>query len=129
MDYYADLPELMVAADKYAIDSLKEECGQHLSQNLTVENAGEYLVLAHRINCVKLRESSLDFMAKNAKAICSRRKEWIEIINNYPELCFEVMQLMANVYISIQKVCKVFKFNVAKLSILFRNAILLIFVF
>ena len=92
----ADLPELMVAADKYAIDSLKEECGQHLSQNLTVENAGEYLVLAHRINCVKLRESSLDFMAKNAKAICSRREEWIEIIKNYPELCFEVMQLMAN---------------------------------
>jgi hypothetical protein len=61
-----------------------------------VENAGEYLVLAHRINCVKLRESSLDFMAKNAKAICSRREEWIEIIKNYPELCFEVMQLMAN---------------------------------
>jgi hypothetical protein len=75
---------------------LKEECGQRLSQNLTVENAGQYLVLAHRINAVKLRKSSLDFMARSAKAICSRREEWIEIIKNYPELCFEFIQLMAN---------------------------------
>jgi hypothetical protein len=91
----ADVAELMVAADKYAVDSLKEECGQHLSQKLTVENAGHYLVLAHTINAAKLRESSLNFMARNAKAICSRRKEWIGITKSYPELCLDIMQLMA----------------------------------
>jgi hypothetical protein len=91
----ADVAELMVAADKYAVDSLKEECGQHLSHKLTVENAGHYLVLAHTINAAKLRESSLNFMARNAKAICSRRKEWIEITKSYPELCLDIMQLMA----------------------------------
>ena len=32
-------------------------------------------------------------MSKNAKAICSR-KDWMEIIKNYPELSFAAMQMM-----------------------------------
>ena len=87
------LAEIMVAADKYGVDSLKEECASRLSQNLSVENASQYLILAHVHNSSHLHQSALDFMSHNAKAICSR-KDWMEIIKNYPELSFAAMQLM-----------------------------------
>jgi hypothetical protein len=32
-------------------------------------------------------------MSKNAKAICAR-KDWMDIIKNYPELSFEATQRM-----------------------------------
>jgi hypothetical protein len=88
-----DVAELLVAADKYAVETLKEECALILSRKLTVENAAQYLVLAHLHNSPKLREASLDFISNNAKAICSR-KDWMEIIKNYPELCFQATQLI-----------------------------------
>jgi speckle-type POZ protein len=88
-----DVAELLVAADKYAVETLKEECALFLSRKLTVENAAQYLVLAHLHNSSKLHEASLDFISKNAKAICSR-KDWMEIIKNYPELCFQATQLI-----------------------------------
>ena len=88
-----EVANLLVAADKYAVDSLKEECAIYLSQTLTVENASKYLVLAHLHNVHKLHESALDFMSKNAKAVCSR-KDWMDVIKSYPELCFQATQLM-----------------------------------
>ena len=87
--------DLFVAADKYAVDSLKEECALNLSQTLAIENAAKYLVLAHLHNSSELHESALNFMVKNAKAVCSR-KDWMEIIKNYPELCFQATQLMVH---------------------------------
>ena len=85
--------KLLVAADMYAIDSLKEECASHLSQNISIENAARYLVLAHLHNASGLYEATLSFMSKNGKAICSR-KDWMEIIKSYPELSFAAMQFM-----------------------------------
>ena len=88
-----DVAELFIAADKYAVETLKEECALILSRKLKVENAAQYLVLAHLHNSPRLHEASLDFISKNAKAICSR-KDWMEIIKNYPELCFHATQLI-----------------------------------
>ncbi|XP_046450192.1 speckle-type POZ protein B-like [Daphnia pulex] len=88
-----NVAELLVAADKYAVETLKEECALILSRKLKVENAAHYLVLAHLYNSPKLREASLDFISKNAKAICSR-KDWMEITKNYPELSFQATQLI-----------------------------------
>ncbi|XP_046450190.1 speckle-type POZ protein-like [Daphnia pulex] len=88
-----DAAELLVAADKYAVEALKEECALVLSRELKVENAAQYLVLAHLHDSPKLHEASLDFISKNAKAICSS-KDWMEITKNYPELCFQATQLI-----------------------------------
>lgn len=87
-----DVSQLMIAADRYAMESLKEECASHLSQELAVENAAEYLVLAHQINATKLLQSALNFIAHNAKEMFSQRKEWMEINKNYPELSFLVTE-------------------------------------
>jgi hypothetical protein len=87
--------ELLVAADKDAIDSLKEECAAYMSQNLTVENAISYAVLAHLHHSVVLDEATSEFIARNAKSICSR-EEWMDFIKNYPELTFVVTKRIAN---------------------------------
>lgn len=88
-----DVSELFVAADKYAVESLKEVCALILSRRLMVANVARYLVLSHLHNSPKLHEASLDFISKNAKAVCSR-KDWMEIIKGYPELCFQATQLI-----------------------------------
>ena len=85
--------DLLVAADMYAVDSLKEECELYLSETLKVENVAQYLVLAHLHNSHKLRESSLNFMAENAKAIVFQ-KDFVEMMKTYPELCIQAVQLM-----------------------------------
>ena len=86
--------DFLVAADVYRIDALKEECGSYMAKSLSIENATELLVLSHKHNSPVLYQATLDFMSENAKAICSR-KEWLEVIKNYPELSFAAMQLMA----------------------------------
>ncbi|XP_057367973.1 speckle-type POZ protein-like [Daphnia carinata] len=90
-----DVAKLLVAADKYAVETLKEECAMYLANTLTVENALSYLVTSHLHNSPMLYQSALDFITKkeNEKIIC-RREDWMQIIKNYPELCFQVTQLM-----------------------------------
>jgi speckle-type POZ protein len=88
-----DAAELLIAADKYAVETLKEECAVYLKNDLKVENAARYLVIAHLHNSTVLHEATLQFMSENAKAVCSR-KDWMDIIKNYPELCFQATQLM-----------------------------------
>ncbi|XP_057367373.1 speckle-type POZ protein B-like [Daphnia carinata] len=88
-----EICELLVAADKYRIDTLLEDSALHLSQSLKVENASRFLVLAHLHNSSVLHEKTLEFMSKNSKAVWSR-KDWMEIIKNYPELCFQATQFM-----------------------------------
>ncbi len=88
-----DVAGLLVAADKYAVETLKEECAVYLTKDLKVENAARYLVLAHLHNSTVLHEATLQFMSQNAKAVCAR-KDWMDIIKTYPELCFQATQLM-----------------------------------
>ncbi|XP_046450188.1 TD and POZ domain-containing protein 1-like [Daphnia pulex] len=88
-----DVPGLLVASDKYGMGSLKEECLLRLSQTVNVENAVQNLVLARLHNSTSLHQSTLDFMSENSKTICCR-KDWIELIQNHPDLSFVAMQMM-----------------------------------
>ncbi len=88
-----DVAELLVAADKYEIESLKEECSFRLSQEISVENASRLLVFSHLHNSPKLHESILDFMSKNAKTVCSSM-DWMVLMKNYPDLCFKATQFI-----------------------------------
>ena len=94
--YESKVADLLVAADKFAIVSLKEDCEIYLSQTFSVENAAKYLVLAHLHNCPKLRQSALKFIGKNAKAVCLR-EDWLEMMKLYPDLCFQATQLMVEI--------------------------------
>ena len=85
--------DLLVAADKYQIDSLKEECASSLKKKLAVDNAVRILVLARLHNCPELLQSTLNFMAMKAKAIVALL-DWEELTKKYPDLCLEATRLM-----------------------------------
>ena len=85
--------DLLVAADKYQIETLKNECSLSLADNLAVNNATKILILANLHSCPRLFEVSLNFISRNAKAILPR-PDWMELIKNYPELCFQVTKRM-----------------------------------
>ena len=85
--------DLLMAANKYGVDSLKEECAFVLQQTLQVENATRVLITAHLHSAVQLYETTLSFIAKNGKSICSR-PEWFDLMRYYPTICFQATQLM-----------------------------------
>jgi hypothetical protein len=91
-----DVEGLFVAADKYAIESLKEECAVRLSKNLTAGNVARNLVLAHLHNSATLHKSALGFMVKTTG--CSRKADWRKMIKYYPELTLQVIERLLGNY-------------------------------
>lgn len=85
--------EILVAAETFGIEPLKEECALYLPNFLTVDNAVRILTVSHLYNLRRLRLSTINFMKKNAKEICSRQ-EWLEFIRKYPEESFFAMSIM-----------------------------------
>lgn len=84
--------ELLVAADKYSIDSLKQMCGNSLSENLKPEKAVEILLLADR-HCVhSLYAKAIKFVVSHAAKIVNT-PEFQQLPNN---IMFEVCSAMAN---------------------------------
>ena len=80
--------DLLVAADKYAVESLKEECIEILIEMTNVDNAIPILILAHPHSAPKLLQKTLPFLSLNGKAVCSRSIEWKQLMKNYPDLCY-----------------------------------------
>jgi len=80
--------DLLVAADKYAVECLKEECIEILIMKLSVGNAIPILILAHLHSAPKLLQTTLSFMSLNGKAVCLRSMEWGQLMKNYPDLCY-----------------------------------------
>jgi len=87
--------QLFLLADKYAVDTLKEECATKLIQRLAVNNAIKTLILAHQHPSKELFQAALSYISKNSKVICSR-SEWLSLMKDYPELCFQATQLIAS---------------------------------
>ncbi|XP_058792339.1 speckle-type POZ protein-like [Phymastichus coffea] len=54
--------DLLIAADKYQIEGLKEHCVQLLSDNISVENVAEVLVIADRHNVASLKTRAMNFI-------------------------------------------------------------------
>lgn len=89
-----DVEDLFVAADKYAIDSLKEECAVRLSKSLpaNMTNVARYLVLAHLHNSPTLHKLTMDFVLEHTKTcICLTTKaDWLNMMEHYPEIRSQV---------------------------------------
>ena len=90
---YKDMSALLVAADMYNVDSLKEECEKCLAKNVTLEKATNYLILSYQHNAEKLLKATLKYMHHNSEAICNR-PDWKSVIDTYPDLCFIAVQFM-----------------------------------
>jgi speckle-type POZ protein len=85
---------LFEVADKYNIDNLKTECTDALLKRVNLDNAISLLIWSHIHSVAKLKEATLKFLAANSLGICSQ-PEWMNLIKNYPELCFLATQHMS----------------------------------
>ena len=83
--------DLLVAADKYHILALKEDCSIVISRQLTTENAVPMMILAYLHLVPSLYENSVDFIAANSLQICSQ-PDWMEMMILYPKLCYQATQ-------------------------------------
>lgn len=88
-----DAGQLLAAADKYAVHSLKEDCIEYLSKHISLKNAVSNLVAAHLYGSPNLLENVMQFMSKNAEAICVRQ-DWMDLLLNYPRLGYLAVQRM-----------------------------------
>jgi hypothetical protein len=57
-------PDLMMAADKYDVPSLKEKCAVHLTTEITIENFAETLIAADQMQHEKLKKAAINFIVK-----------------------------------------------------------------
>ena len=85
--------DLLVAADKYGVDSLKEECSIILGRKFKLDNVIPILIIAHLHSIPKLFQLAMDFMAKNCRIVCSL-SDYAKLMESYPKLCFKVNQFM-----------------------------------
>ena len=66
--------EIIDAADKYGVISLKLEAEAHLVQatTFTIENVKEVLIYADSMNCALLKEAAMDFVVQNKDEVMSK---------------------------------------------------------
>lgn len=79
-------PEIYTAADKYAIDDLKNYCVEFLLKSIHRKNAIRLLCWAHLYGVEDVKQTALNLVARDASLFC-KQKEWEELTRNHPELC------------------------------------------
>ena len=82
--------KLLIAADKYRLDSLKGFCGRELSTSIDTENVMNVFILADTYRDYELRNNALKFINKNLKAIL-QKAENVEILTNKPDFAIEIL--------------------------------------
>ncbi|KAI6226535.1 Speckle-type POZ protein-like protein [Aphelenchoides fujianensis] len=84
-----DFEQLLVAADKYDVQPLKDFSVDRLVASLDDENACGRLILAFVHDAPKLREHAVDFAAYALPAVFTA-PEWIELTENNAKLAAEI---------------------------------------
>ncbi|CAL1292790.1 unnamed protein product [Larinioides sclopetarius] len=87
---WSDAFQLFIAADKYAIISLRDICSTVLKNKLTLENACEILVLSDLHQDEDLKEITQKFILKNARVIF-KSEEWQIFADENSKLALETM--------------------------------------
>ncbi|XP_065841843.1 uncharacterized protein [Oscarella lobularis] len=64
------IPDILVLADRYLVESLHEFCIAHLVRRVSNETAVDYLSLADRFGFRELKKVALQFVTKNFKTLC-----------------------------------------------------------
>ena len=77
--------DLLKAANKYLMEGLKSICSEHLSANLTLENALEVMIVAYLTDQKDLLDSAFKFTLEN-KGRLIKTDSWDDMVKNYPDL-------------------------------------------
>ncbi|TVU42667.1 hypothetical protein EJB05_09086, partial [Eragrostis curvula] len=86
--------DLLVAADRYAMDRLKLICERNLSRSLTVENVSTVLVLASRHNCSGLKDACSEFMMSNNRIMddVARTEGYASLKRDHPHVMVDLFE-------------------------------------
>jgi len=84
--------ELLFAADKYQLDTLKDICQDKLSSVLDAENAIEFLILGEKYQTPKLKDSALMEVVHHMPEIADT--EAYRKLVDYPDLALEIPKAM-----------------------------------
>ncbi|KAK8780760.1 hypothetical protein V5799_017899 [Amblyomma americanum] len=81
---------LMVAADKYGLLTLRDECEDALIENLSFESAAFSLIVGDKLNATILRHYSLNFICAN---LCEVMKTdgWCTLVDDHIDLVLDVI--------------------------------------
>uniref|UniRef100_A0A0E0M027 BTB domain-containing protein n=1 Tax=Oryza punctata TaxID=4537 RepID=A0A0E0M027_ORYPU len=86
-----ELQHLLVAADRYGLDTLKELCEHTLCVDITTDTVTSTLELAEARSYPKLRTSCLDFLSNTENfAEVATTKEYYKLIQSYPSVLTEI---------------------------------------
>jgi speckle-type POZ protein len=81
--------ELLVAANKYDIQDLKQICAKELRKKLTADNAVHLLVFSDLHQANDLKEGAIRFINKNAPAVM-KTPSWINFPKSHQHLVLEL---------------------------------------
>ncbi|GMT00026.1 hypothetical protein PENTCL1PPCAC_22200, partial [Pristionchus entomophagus] len=82
--------DLLIAADKYRLDELKQHCECSLIEQISVDNVCQLLVLSDMYRAHKLREYSLNFITHRTKLVTST-PGWVDILKSHPNLVTDIV--------------------------------------
>ena len=68
--YFRIIPDILVLADRYLVENLREFCISHMARRVSIETALDYLSLADRFSFRELRKTAPQFATKNFKTLC-----------------------------------------------------------
>ena len=74
--------DLLVTADKYDVQPLKEMCAQHLDKNISVDNAVDVLALAHRFSIDSIKSVASNYLKDNFSAV-TQTDSWTSLFDNF----------------------------------------------
>ncbi|CAO4361787.1 Protein CBR-MEL-26 [Caenorhabditis briggsae] len=80
---------LLIAADKYRIDELKNHCEKYLVENITVENACSLLIIGDIYTAAKLRRRAVQFILARPKNVTGT-PGWDDILKCHPNLITDI---------------------------------------
>ena len=86
--------DLLMAAEKYQLDQLKNFCVKKLCNNIAVNNCLNYLVIGDLFRADDLKKASLQFITKNMGSVF-KSKDWVECLKDHPTIMAEVINAFA----------------------------------
>ncbi|KAJ2946699.1 hypothetical protein O0L34_g12757 [Tuta absoluta] len=88
----ANVFNLLMLADQYNLDGLRELAQYTIIQQMTVNNALEVLILADMYNSDRLKQASLNFIKKNVASLRSSTFKEMKNVDLVRELCEYMVQ-------------------------------------
>ena len=89
-------PDILVAADKYIVKGLLDECSKYFEANLSLQNALDVLVTAEFTNQKNLFEAASRFVGKNIGSL-NKSSAYEDLLKNNPTIVDNVLSKMLDV--------------------------------